>query len=219
MIDPKSLKKHSDIVRQYSSSIAVVGNRERTETGYRVPGFAGKTFETLYEVLLRGSSTDVLVSSKTRVIRVVAGSGFVLLHATDVEPKQYRLIPGDEVVLPAKVAYRITTTSNDLLELFITQGAGYEKSLKVVKDGGASVVASSDDLAGVTREDALKKHTRPKRIGSKAAEQQAAKATARGIDVATPPTTTDTKKTFSNAAVSGVNPQPSLGRFSEEGAG
>ncbi len=71
--DPRKIKKHSDIMRRTASSLVVGGGRERTETGFRVPGFQGKTFETYFETMLAGTSTpDYKHEKKDRTIRVLS---------------------------------------------------------------------------------------------------------------------------------------------------
>lgn len=218
-INPQTIKKHSDIVRENTAATIVVGNRTPTSTGFRVTGYSSKSFETLYENMLPGSSTHTLVSTKTRVLRIIGGAGFLLTETSDGEVAQHRIIPGEEIVLVPKVAYRITTTSNAGLELAITQSAGYEKSLKVVREDGALVDTPDSSLHSLSRQEAVTRLERPRRRGSRAAEQQL--ALANGTPQQTPAATATKKAdaSLSGTAVTGVNPRPSMGRFSEDGAG
>jgi len=63
--DPRKIKKHSDIMRRTSASATVGGTREKTETGFVVSGFKGKTFETYYETMLAGTSSRARLSRRT----------------------------------------------------------------------------------------------------------------------------------------------------------
>ena len=218
-INPQTIKKHSDIVRENMAATIVVGNRTPTSTGFRITGYSSKSFETLYENMLPGSSTHTLVATKTRVLRIINGTGFLLTENDSGDVHQHKIIPGEEIVLAPKVAFRITTTSNSGLEMFITQNAGYEKGLKVVREDGALVTTPDSALNSVSRQEAVTRLERPTRRGSRAAEQQLAKAN--GTTQLTPAATATKKAdaSLSGTAVTGVNPRPSMGRFSEEGAG
>ena len=41
--DPRKIKKHSDIVRRRAGNVLMGGSRERTDTGFIVRGFQGKS--------------------------------------------------------------------------------------------------------------------------------------------------------------------------------
>ena len=213
--DPTKIKKSSQLRKSHDSAVRVVGDRERTSTGYRIPGFRGKKFETIYEVMLAGSSTDLLMHpTKDRTMRVLEGNGYAVVAQEDGSLKQYRLSPGDEVAFEAKQPYRIATGGLNLAVLF-SQEAKYDSRLQVQEEQGAEVVVPQALLDGLTMDQKRSAGIPSPRRGSKAVQQQLA---SRGQQIQHK----ETGGTAEPAAVathfSGSNLKP-IANFSEDGAG
>ena len=213
--DPTKIKKSSRIRRQHDNAIKVVGERVKTTTGYKIPGYAGKKIETSYEVLLSGASTDLLCHpTKDRIMRVLDGNGYAVVEQEDGALKQYKLTPGDEVVFQAKRPYRIATGGLDLIVLF-SQESKYDARLEVTEEQGQDVTVPQSLLDGLTMEQKRAAGIPRERRGSKAVQQQLAARTGQvhhaqhgsaeaPADVAT--------------SFRGSNLKP-ISNFSEEGAG
>lgn len=215
----RSVKKHSDYAADHTTTVVVGGARVKTKTGYRVPGFVGKSFETFYEVLLAGTSTPVMRhEKKDRTYRVLSGTGFVIVDGTE-----RRVFPGDEVACERGSEYRVAT-SNEKLELFVCQQAKYEVNLEVGEDVVAPAVVPASMLQTPSFNDRMlsmrpAEASQPPRRGSKAKLQM---RKARG-DRTSP-------QVVNNAAsgaaapefaptTQGVNVKPTGGRFDDAGAG
>tara|TARA_R100001244_G_scaffold53662_2_gene46580 strand:- start:2289 stop:2963 length:675 start_codon:yes stop_codon:yes gene_type:complete len=214
--NPRTIKKHSDIVRQYAPELIVVGEREKTDTGYRVRGYSGKGFETFYEVMLPGTCTPVVKhGAKSRVIRILAGSGVVKLSVACDEPYQRSVLPGDEIHFSPGTKYQISTKSKDTLEYCVTQDAKYESRLKEVSPGIGTVVPESE-LQAVTTRTYSQQGRRSRASTQKARTQLAAMRASRKVKTVAVATDAVVKEA---SAAEGVNLRPTGGRFSTEGAG
>lgn len=226
-ISPRDLKKSSQVRREASGApIKIAGSREATETGYRVPGYAGKNYETFYEVMLAGSASAFLLhEKKDRTAWIVGGQGFVTTKRGDEAQKTRRVITGDCLTFERGTTYRLSTTSTEQLEFFVTQSAKYESALQVVEPTDAPRQATEDEMAEPTLDERLgtvvaKPATRRRR--SKAAQQQRAQHR-RSAQVeenfkVVPENQTSEDPTRAGVAA-GINAQPTGGRFDEAGAG
>jgi mannose-6-phosphate isomerase-like protein (cupin superfamily) len=211
LLDPKTLKKRSQIEKRTTKEIFVKGVRERTTTGYKISGYTGKGFEIYYEAFLPGSASDTFVHpGKDRVVRGLSGQGFLSVTKDGVSA-QRAINPGDEVVLPAGSTYRISTTgTKEVLEVLIIQDSKYTARLQTVAAGEA-VTVSDEVLA--QREPTMLQQVRR---GSKAREQQLMTAKPKG---AVPGSSLAEFAKAAAMATEGVNVVPSGGNFSSEGAG
>jgi len=222
-IDPKTLKKHSQIVKRQTRNVVVLGQKEKTSTGFIIPGHKGKAFETYFETLLAGTASDMVRHpTKDRVIRVVSGDGFVILDDGINARIDKRIQAGDELILKAGVAYRFTTTSNQNLELYVSQEAKYFSRLKMVEESTATTEVTVDML----QENQRNVIDQPARRGSKARQQQARKnskrmPTGQVFDTSAMPVgPAEAQQTEGVATASSVmNARPSHGRFDDSSAG
>ena len=218
----QTIKKHSDIASRSANNLIVGGTRERTDTGFVVPGYVGKTFETYYENMLAGTSTATYRhEKKDRTIRVLSGVLFVLANNGE-EETQRRAIAGDEIAIERGTSFRLAT-SKEPVSMFVCQSAKYSAALELVTDSTLNSKPVPDHLLQeptlgqrVAQIDPSKAPTR--RRGSKAKKQlQAQKARRKGgnpvLDEPIPGRLGDV------AVTQGINPRPSGGRFSEEDAG
>jgi mannose-6-phosphate isomerase-like protein (cupin superfamily) len=219
--DVRSIKKRSDYTKDYDNSIIVGGMRDKTDYGFVVDGFKGKSFETYFEHMEAQTSSPVLMhEKKDKVIRVLSGILYVICKKDD-EAKQVKAIPGDEVVLARGTSYRLSTLA-DSADLFICQNAKYTATLEVLDDTTAVSVDVPDSLLKEPTLQARLQRSLPHtlgtaRKGSKAKEQLAKLRSARDNRVVE-----KAKPLASNvvaANVEGSNLRPSHGNFSAEGAG
>jgi len=214
-IDPKLLRKHSDVVQRRSVSLVTTGHRERTETGFRIPGFTGKGLETFVETFVSGTASPLMChAKKDRVVRVLSGAGFVVLASDTGAPHTEKSVhPGDEIVLRANTNYGFSTASSQALELAIAQEPGYEKQLKIIQKSAAVREISDAQLIPAVRD--LTTLGMSHRRGSKAKEQLQSTHSARMQSGQVMP-----DAPLNPAAVLPMNnAKPSMGRFAEEGAG
>lgn len=214
--DPRKIKKHSDIMRQTASSLLVGGSRERTETGFIVPGFQGKTFETYFETMLAGTSTpDFKHEKKDRTIRILSGSLFVLKDEGNGET-QRTARAGDEISFERGTTYRLAT-SKENVEFFVCQSAKYAATLDIISDSAFVTKEVPDsmleDQSLVGRMYKSTGQGQSRRRGSKAKQQQMA---AQGKTVAIIDEPIPGRQ---GAVTAQVNPGPSHGQFDKEGAG
>ena len=94
---PKASRRRAD---RAASPLKVAGQRVPTETGYRVPCYQGKTFETYFEVMLPGSASAFLLhDKKDRSLQLLTGQGFITTETKEAGQKTRRLIPGDTITL------------------------------------------------------------------------------------------------------------------------
>lgn len=217
--DVRKIKKHSDIMRRQGNHVVVGGAREKTDTGYVVPGFRGKTFETYYETMLAGTSSATYKhEKKDKTLRILSGDLFVLTKDENGENQQ-RAIAGDEIVLERGTEYRLAT-SKENVEFFVCQSAKYNAAVQLVTD---SSLVARDVSPALLQEPTMQQRisrTRPqdtptKRRGSKAKKQlmaqRSGRKTAQIIEEPIPGR--------AGQVEAGVSPRPSLGKFSEDGAG
>lgn len=218
-LDPKLIKKHSQIVRDRSEPLLVVGDRTRTDYGYTIPGVFHKSFETLHMVIA-GTTTPLWEHpKKLRVYRVVAGTGHFQEHVkgeedcTNVETKA--LSPGDEVVAEPGRPHRLVADSK--LDLYVTQDYKYEANLVEVMPVERIAEVSNADLQSLSSENkmSIRDGTFLRRGRTKAVEQIAAM---RGEASARPSEVANSDNFFRNDAGKPVNVMPVL-NFSEDGAG
>jgi mannose-6-phosphate isomerase-like protein (cupin superfamily) len=223
-VDPKSLKKHSDVVRDRGGddSISMAGTRIATNTGYRIDGTKGAGFETFYEVMLPGTcGARVCHEKKDRALWIYAGQGFL---ETVVGEEQNltttrRLVPGDHVTLKKGTIYRISTTAKQQLGFVVTQSPKYESRLTTLEEPSATQEPTPADLAEPSEYERTRgvPGVNPRR-GSKAAQQQqqvqGKRKKSLQIESFVP-----NEPARAGAGVSGINIRPSGGRFDESGAG
>lgn len=212
-IDPKTLTKRSQIVRDsgYYSPVVRHGMTQTT-TGFIKPGFSDAKFEVHHEIMNSGTcSAKVKHPTKTRTLQIISGPGVVIIE-DESETKELKVNAGDSVVLEPNKAYKITTVGRSPLEFVSIQHAKYEARLETLEE--AFVTASSE----ITPLESQVPTTPRRRLGkSKAVEQAAQLSSAKKNHK-----TTGEKKAVAEvmtAAAEGVNPRPSMGRFSNEGAG
>ncbi len=227
-VNPRDLKKASRTRAAQMSPVKVGGKREPTETGYRVPGYRGKNFETFFEVMLAGTaSAFFLHEKKDRSIWLISGQGFITTETKAHGQKTRRLIPGDTIALDRGVTYRLATTATEQLEFFVTQSAKYGATLKIVAPSDAMRQASAAEMAEPSLDERLgtvvSKPSR--RRGSKAAQQQALRhRSGKGMSPQVEETfkiipDRDAPDPRATGGVAGLNAQPSGGRFNDVGAG
>ena len=217
--EAKKIKKHSDYVNQYSPRVQVGGPREKTDTGYRIEGFSGKSFETYFENMLAGTSGSVLKhEKKDKTVRVLSGILFVSKNDGKIT-SQIKAIPGDEIILERGTSYRLST-GNEPASFFVCQNAKYSATLEVVVDTTVIGTVSEELLKEPSPEERLRRslpHTvGTSRKGSKAKEQLAAVRAARERSR---PVQAEKQAEAVSHATYGTNPRPGMGNFSAEGAG
>lgn len=179
-IDPKTIRKHSDIVRQATNSTRVSGEREVTKTGYRAGVYLGKTLESFYEYFMEGAYTDLSMHDKKyKVVRVLGGTGYLLTVTNPTELKESwiteekTLVPGDVVEFEPTKAYRIATGSTDPLEVVVTQEPKYDSRITVIEETDMVANITESMLHSVTRTDIIDdmNYVPPPRGPSKAVQQ------------------------------------------------
>lgn len=190
------------------------GTRVATLTGAKVEGYTGKDFETRYEILAPQASWPLYwhpMKTKTRVIRVVSGTGLLLLGdptpevpGTDTEMKTVLLNPGDEVTLPGNAAYKLFTTTKSDLHLFVVQSSNYSAKLVELQDAG--VAPSVEYLLAPPEPQG--------RRGSRATEQLQELERQKKADVMYDTQTPEPKRLDTFHA--GVNPRPSMGNLIDD---
>lgn len=225
--DVRNIKKSSDIRKARSKRLIVGGARLPTATGYKVPGFSGKSFETYFECMLEGTTTPLVMHpKKDRTIRIVSGSAFVVTSITNddgtVTEDQKRVIAGDEVALVRGMTYRIAT-AGEQVEMFVCQQAKYEAALEVVEEMMAPVAIPADLLQAPTVHERLVKsrpqEARRPRRGSRAKEQMVAARGGRvSPQVQIQQSNAQTSPEYGGTA-NALNAKPSGGRFDDAGAG
>lgn len=221
-VNPRELKKSSDIRRAAASPVKIAGERTPTETGYVVLGHHGKNFETFYEVMLPGTgSAFYLHEKKDRAIWLIAGQGFVTTQKGDGPQTTRRIVAGDHIDLERGTTYRISTTATERLEFFVTQSSKYSSALQIVAPSDAVKAPTKSDLKEPTLDERLGTvaPTAPRRRRSKAAQQQtrshrkSPQVEETYSIVSEPP---DPRRV---GTLAGVNTQPTGGRFDDAGAG
>lgn len=217
-VNPRTIKKHSNIVNRVDTEVKVTGVREPTTTGYRAQGTVAPDYETFFEVMVRDTiSSKVVHPLKTRSIRVLGGEAVAVLYKDD-QVRQVFLVPGDEIALAPGIAYQVATKSGTGVEFFVSQSAGYDADLVEIEATSTVVSMSPEDLMEVTREEVLEDYihnhmAQPRRRGeSKAALQQAKIAKIKG-QVVSAPTPMGAVRT------EGLNARPSMGSFDPNMAG
>ncbi len=149
---------------------------------------------------------------KERTIRVVGGSGFVVLHKDNDEVEELKINVGDEVVFERGVAYRITA-NRPALQLFSVQASKYVKRLHILEPPVVAKVVSLADMENSLRPE--ESGIKPRRNRSRAIEQQRSLNSARGRTTMAP-----TQSGSPSKGDSGINPQPGGARqFDDQGAG
>ncbi len=190
------------------------GTRVATPTGAQVAGFSGKDFETRYEIIAPQASWPLYwhpTKTKTRVIRVVSGTGLLLIGEataecplTDTEMKTVLLNPGDEVVLPGNVAYKLFTTVKSDLHLFVVQSSNYSSKLVELQDAG---VAPSVEYLLSPQEPQMRR-------GSRASQQLQELERQKKAESMYPSQTPEPQRLDTFHA--GVNPRPSMGNLIDD---
>lgn len=186
-VNPREFTKASQVRRVAQSEVQVVGQREPTKHGYRIPGTSCKEYETFFEYLAEGQATDTFMHpKKTRTFRVLDGRGYATL-AKDEETKSTVLLPGVELTVEPGVSCVIATTSTDFVSFFVTQSAKYEARMEILKESTTSTEIDSELLQSHSVEDLASQEARKlrRRTGkSKIVEQQIQLAKERGRPVA-----------------------------------
>jgi mannose-6-phosphate isomerase-like protein (cupin superfamily) len=216
-VSPRNLRKRSDYMREYEDTVKVPGERVLIPTGYRVSSFKNGSFETFYEVMLAGTSTNRL-----RHLWVLAGQGFLEIQRPEESSLTKRLIPGDHVSIPRGSSFRVATTSQQTLEMIVTQQAKYEAKLEVLEELETARETPAADLAEPSLHDRMTSviNVTPRR-GSKAAQQQVATRKERGREGGGHPPLGAPQSGGGDLMgfVQGKNPRPTGGKLSAEGAG
>ena len=219
-ISPRNIKRRSDYVKNYSNQVMVGGERHKTDYGFMVEGFKGKSFETYFEYMEAGTATPAYKhEKKDKTVRVLSGILHVILKDGD-SASTVKAIPGDEIALERGKEYRLSTSA-DSVELFVAQNAKYEAALQVVDD---SVAIKKDVAASLLKEPSRRDRVESsvpqiagtQRRGSKAKEQLAALRDSIKNRVIPGKTL---EPASSSQAVYGTNPRPGMGNFDADGAG
>lgn len=220
MTDPQKIKKHSQIVQQKAKGVVVVGERVKTETGFRIAGHISRGFETYYEVMLPGTASAlVLHPKKDRVARIIAGTGFVILDDGTTPAVDRKIQAGDEVVLKAGISYRFATASQDSIEMQVTQDSKYESRLEIIQEASSIADITDGQLKSAVR---IENTESIVRRGSKARQQQAAAAGTHNPSQQVVALADDSEPEAAAAVATQapiMNARPSMGRFDESGAG
>jgi quercetin dioxygenase-like cupin family protein len=203
-------------VQKHENPVAVVGNRERTDYGYKVAGHESKHFETFFAVIVQGGSTPTWKhATKTRVCRVLNGRVFAIFasEVEGVEDTTKVFQPGDEIVCAAGKPYWLSALSEEV-RLSVVQDSKYEARLEVVAPSTSTVEVTEEMLAPLEKEEQENGFVAPPRDRrpSKAAQQiaiQRGQATDLSTRVVEAP----------RSAYQGINAKPTMGRFSDEDAG
>ncbi len=173
-VNPRDIPKASQFRRKQEPSNTVTGTREPTEHGYRISGTVCKDYETYFEYLGEGQTTDKTVhAKKTRTYRILGGQGFAILEKDGVQ-KSVVLVPGHELVVEAGIAQQLITTSTNELEFFVTQSAKYESTLKVLEKSTTTARTDESKLQSISHDQAVRSSisTQVRVRKSKAVEQQ-----------------------------------------------
>lgn len=214
-IDPKTLRKHSKIVQDRADPLLVVGNRNQTDYGYTIPGVTHKTFETFHMAVSASSTTPVWRhEKKTRVYRVVSGTGHYQRTVSENTAEARMLSAGDEVLVEAGHAHRLTASTK--LELYVTQDSKYEANLEELAPVERLAEVQGVELQNMSAEEkALRMSGSITRRGrTRAAEQIALQ---RG-EAPRPKRFEENSDNFFRNSTAGLNAMPISG-FSEDGAG
>jgi mannose-6-phosphate isomerase-like protein (cupin superfamily) len=223
-VNPRTLKKRSDIAGHKEAPSRVAGKRVPTDTGYKVETYSGDGFTTYYEMMLAGTTSPRLHhDKKERVLYILGGQGYLYLTQGKLTEER-RLIPGDQVILHKGCVYKLATTSNQNLELLVSEDAKYTSRVKVIEESDALRKPTESDLKEPTqfeRESGLP-GIRPRR-GSKAVVQQKIKQGGRVSKQIELQQQVVQEKTTAPPERAGtptsVNAQPSGGKFDDAGAG
>jgi mannose-6-phosphate isomerase-like protein (cupin superfamily) len=127
-ISAKNIKKRSDYQSKYERPelISIPKNREKTKTGFVAKGYAGASFELVYEVMAAGAASPTYMHpKKDRVIRILSGSG--LLHTGG--NNYVKILAGEDITIEAGTQYSITAESD--LYLMLIQPSKYLAHLNV----------------------------------------------------------------------------------------
>ena len=180
IVNPRNIPKASTFRRKQALSNAWTGDRVKTDHGYRIDGTTCKDYETYFEYIDEGQSTDQTVhAKKTRTYRIMGGQGFAILEKDGVQ-KSVVLVPGHELVIEAGISHQIVTTSTQEIELVVVQSAKYEASLKILKKSTTTSQTDERKLQSVTHDEAVRISAPRRRRKSKAAAQQRMLAGERG---------------------------------------
>lgn len=222
-IDPKTLRKHSQIVEAATAPIPVVGDREQTDYGFFVAGHKGKTFETKFLTIMPSCLTPIWSHpKKTRVIRVVAGAGIYQAFSVDAEGNntisdQKMLTTGDEMAIEPGVIHRLTAGPNKL-EFYVVQDVKYESSLVEVAPAETVAQVAPEDLEGVSAIDKENKMTMGFDRSLRRSRAQAQIEASRAGRANAPRGSKGQDFFQSSAASAGVNARP-VTNFDTDGAG
>ena len=213
-IDPKTLTKRSQIVRDSGYYSPVVRNgMTATETGFTKVGFSDAKFEITHEIMNAGSvSALVKHPTKTRTIHVISGPLIACIEEEDGSFKELRVEAGDQVVFEPNKAHKIVTIGKNPAEFLTVQHSKYDARKEVIESGFSS------GRYGVVPREEESRSAIPRRSKSKASEQLANLRKSKGQDRVAH----DVPKSKLNApvaAVQGVNPRPTMGSIADEGAG
>jgi len=178
VINPRDIKKHSDIVKKQVNTGFVFGDKIETKTGFITTGFSNKNFKTYFQFLDIQNVTDLVMhDKKTKVINVLSGSGFVIFVENPTEAKEnwkgteHRLIPGDTVELGAGRAYSIATTANNTLLFSVVEDSKYDARVVVIEESDTRSVSNFDSMFSLDRDEVIEQYKPIVRQGSKAKEQ------------------------------------------------
>lgn len=216
-IDPKNIKKRSQIVKDSGYYSPVVRNgMAPTTTGFIKEGFSDTKFEVSHEIMNSGTvSALVKHPAKTRTIQVISGPGIAFVEEEDGSFKELRIHAGDSVVFEPGKAYKISTTGRYPLEFVSVQHAKYSARMETLEEAFVSNIFTE------VPHEVQQREPRRRRGESKAVQQLEQQRQQRGQPQVTkepakePAQAPETRA----AAVVGVNPRPSMGNFDAESAG
>lgn len=131
VFDPRAGVKHSAITGKHGPvgvSPVDAANRVNTPSGWRIPYFAGDTFEVYYELICARNATGFLKhSTKDRVIRVLAGQLFVTSDG-----KIDSVLTNQVCSFPHGSEYEYASSGDSDVEILVIQGKDYEVDVEHV---------------------------------------------------------------------------------------
>jgi len=134
-VSPTKILKSSEILKKKRDSFNVIGERERTYTGYLVRSYVGKDFETYFESMIAGAVSPTYEhATKSICFSIISGHGLMVTEAEDGIIVEQGIASGSQVSVPPKTKYRIKAAVQGELAFFVSQSSGYEAKRKTVEE-------------------------------------------------------------------------------------